>query len=495
MAKNKKRKKQCALMKETMLADRYQIIEVLGQNGLSITYKAYDTFREQTIAMKELYPAAIVARSLEDGLNVECVKPSDEQLFEEMKQSYIQKAKKMIKLYPLEGMANIIHYIEENNTTYMVMEYIEGISLPTFFEKKHASRMELDKTIEMLNPVIKSMIRIHKAGLFHGRISPDCIVLDSKRNAYLLGFGDPMEEVAQDVFGNNTAREFAFSPLEQYVPNESQGAVTDVYALGAVVYLCVTGVWPPAFFERVSEVTGQADPLKAPKELGIPIMKEQSDAIMKALSIYTFERFQNVSDFIDALGLSEFKEEESTVLEGRLKRKYALFVRKAKLKRVAGIVAILVALAVIIPVGIRVYRGQKASSFYHLLEGADLYEKCVMLSELSENDKSIYCNNYTNSTDDNQIVVKYYNYNTGKMMNFKECAELQDKRGQHYVSIDYRKDNRVFIREVVNAEYDSYEIQLEPYGSYYLIEHNEINADGSEKREELKVSREEPEGK
>ena len=104
----------------TMLKDRYRIDEVLGANGMTITYLAYDIFREQRIVIKELFPNSIVERNPDDGLSVSCVQYSNEADFFTMKSHMIKKAKTLISLYPLEGIANMINVFEENQTRYNV---------------------------------------------------------------------------------------------------------------------------------------------------------------------------------------------------------------------------------------------------------------------------------------------------------------------------------------------------------------------------------------
>lgn len=62
--------KRFALEEKVMLKDRYRIDKLLGSNGLSITYEAFDTFREQKIVIKELYPEAIVERDQDNKRTV-----------------------------------------------------------------------------------------------------------------------------------------------------------------------------------------------------------------------------------------------------------------------------------------------------------------------------------------------------------------------------------------------------------------------------------------
>jgi len=497
MKEQKNQRIQYALKIDITLLDRYVIKEVLDQNGLSITYRAYDTFREQTVALKELYPAAIVARNFDNERSVECVQLSNEKLFEQMKEQSIQKAKKMIKLYPLSGMANVIHYIEANNTVYYVMEYVEGINLPTFIHKKHTQRLELDKTVTMLKPVFDSLQKVHKTGMFHGRIRPESIILNDAREPKLTGFGDPMEEVARDILGDTTAREDEFAPVEQYVPGGAQSATTDVYAIAAVIYFCVTGVRPPAFYERVGGVTGEDDPLRSPWELGVSIMEYQSDVLMKALAVYTFDRYQTLSEFVEALGVGEFKDAPRMIYLSKIP---SLFARRERNIQRRKMFLAFVFIAVISVSAISIYKlvwHQKTKNFYTKFEKVSFYDRCEMLAALSDTEKKHYGNNYEKVSlneegEAENFEIRYYDPAEERSVVFENLRAV--KYGQEYICIDFRTDNRVWVSYLKEGESTSYYYDLDKAGSYYYIEKS-TNKEGIRSKEEtLKVSRENANG-
>lgn len=96
-----------------MLRDRYRIERLLGSNGLSITYEAFDTFREQKMIIKELFPEAIAERSKDDQRTVSCHRLVHENDFARMKEHMVREAKLLIQLYPLEGIANVITFLRK----------------------------------------------------------------------------------------------------------------------------------------------------------------------------------------------------------------------------------------------------------------------------------------------------------------------------------------------------------------------------------------------
>ena len=83
------------------LADRrYRIDSLLGNNGIMVTYKGYDTFRKKVVVIRELFPVDIVERDRLHDYHLDCKKLSDEALFESMKEHVIGRVKKLIRMYP-----------------------------------------------------------------------------------------------------------------------------------------------------------------------------------------------------------------------------------------------------------------------------------------------------------------------------------------------------------------------------------------------------------
>ena len=165
----------------TMLQDRYRVDDVLDSNGMTITYLAFDIFREQKVVIKELFPNSIVERNQDDALTVSCVRYIDEHDFYTLKEHMLKKAKALIALYPMEGIANILNFFEENQTIYVIAEYAEGVSPFEFMQKIHSHPMQLKEILKLLKPVMEALDALHKKGIVHGRISPAMIRTKDKK--------------------------------------------------------------------------------------------------------------------------------------------------------------------------------------------------------------------------------------------------------------------------------------------------------------------------
>ena len=184
-----------ALQNKTMLGERYEIRGVLGENGLSVTYKVYDTFREKNYVIKELFPQTLVRRSQDDKLSVEIKKVSYEELFSQMMEHVIRQAKELIKLFPLEGVANIISFFEENHTVYVVSEYIDGKPLSKYLKQRENEKLQLGSILHFFSPMSDSLKVLHEHHIFHGKIRPDQIMITKKNGVKLVGFCDPMVDL------------------------------------------------------------------------------------------------------------------------------------------------------------------------------------------------------------------------------------------------------------------------------------------------------------
>lgn len=459
-----------ALTEGSMLKDRYRIDKLLGSNGLSITYEAFDTFREQRIVVKELFPSTVVERNQDDKRTVSCVLLIHEGIFMQMKEHMIREAKLLIKLYPLEGISNVITFFEENQTVYIVMEYIEGISLPEYMKKIHMPRLLLKDAFKLLKPVIASLEKTHSKGVVHGKINPSLIYIKEDGKAVLLGFGDPMEDAATAVAEDATARVPGYAPVEQYVDQGGFGPATDIYAIAAVLYEMVTGHKVSAFYERLSEENpGGNDPLLPPAYYNGTVMDYQSKALMKALSIYHFDRYQDLDSFVQDISEEEFAEDYRI----KMRDKPVKFAERIKYYRIMawGAAICLVFLLLFFgPKAVRYFNETSAKKFYTGLKTADLYEQCEMVAGLSEGQREKYANDYTQMEETGEHVICYYDEVTKRFVTRSQMD--MDAQLVRYICLDYRTNGTAiltFVEDGVCREL-TITLQTDQEGNYSVTE-------------------------
>ncbi len=231
----------------TLLQHRYEIGRVLGQGGFGITYLAWDHLLEIPVAIKECYPWSITSRDFEqDG----CLHVKDMELYNAGRDHFLQEARTLAKLREEPGIVRVDNVFEENGTAYIVMEYVDDVDLREYVQRK--GKLSPRQTLELLGPVMDSLECVHNHGLIHRDISPDNIRMKKNGQVRLLDFGAAKEISDGGVQVTQRLLKYGYAPLEQYQAKGRLGPWTDVYALCATAYYCMTGQVPPEATERLT---------------------------------------------------------------------------------------------------------------------------------------------------------------------------------------------------------------------------------------------------
>ena len=282
------------LRKGTRLIGHYTIEGVLGQGGFGITYLGIDELHEKKVAIKEFFPQGIVTRNIEyqDTVTVTFVGEKDN--YEKGKERFLKEARTMAKFSKDEGIVKALDFFEINNTAYIVMEYLEGITLKQYLRENQ--RIAPEDLIELLVPLIESLDEIHSQGMIHRDISPDNIMVLPDGRIKLMDFGAARDYTEFGEKSLSIVLKPGYAPPEQYQTHGIQGPWTDIYALCATMYKCITGENPPDAIERVMD-----DHLKEISAFGIPVLPQIEEAIIKGMSVAANDRYQNVGDFCEDL--------------------------------------------------------------------------------------------------------------------------------------------------------------------------------------------------
>ena len=316
------------LRKGTRLIGRYTIEKVLGQGGFGITYLGIDELHEKKVAIKEFFPQGIVTRNIEyeDAVTVTFVGKKDN--YNKGKEKFLKEARIMARFSKDEGIVKVQDFFEINNTAYIVMEYLEGITLKQYLRENE--RIEPEELLELFVPLIESLDEIHSQGLIHRDISPDNIMVLLGGKIKLMDFGAARDYTDFGEKSLSLILKPGYAPPEQYQTHGVQGPWTDIYALCATMYKCLTGENPPDAIERVMD-----DNLKEISEFGIPVSKQMEETIIKGMSISARNRYQNIEEFCEDLyALSEetltLEEEESKVEETLIEEDMKTFSQEAE---------------------------------------------------------------------------------------------------------------------------------------------------------------------
>lgn len=293
----------------TLLKNRYLIGKSLGQGGFGITYIGLDTMLEMRVAIKEYYPNGFSNRNHEVTDHV-TLTTSNSDLYEKGKAGFLREAKTLARFYEEPGIVSVRDFFEANNTAYIVMEYLEGITLKKYVEAK--GKISADVLFRVMRPLIQSLEKVHSQGIVHRDISPDNIMILRGGRLKLLDFG-----AARKVDGDKSLSVLlkpGYAPEEQYRSKGKQGPWTDVYSLCATMYYCLTETRPEEAVERVIN-----DDLARPSELGAKIAPSQESVLLRGMAVRAGERYQSMRDLINAMDASAIlAEREHNVDVGKI---------------------------------------------------------------------------------------------------------------------------------------------------------------------------------
>ena len=294
------------LRKGTRLIGRYTVEGVLGQGGFGITYLGMDELHKKKVAIKEFFPQGIVTRNIEYEDTVTVTLVGEKENYDKGKERFLKEAQTMAMFSKDKGIVKALDFFEINNTAYIVMEYLEGVTLKQYLREN--KRIDAEDLVELLVPLIEALDEIHSQGLIHRDISPDNIMVLPDGRIKLMDFGAARDYTEFGEKSLSIVLKPGYAPPEQYQTHGIQGPWTDIYALCATMYKCITGENPPDAIERVMD-----DHLKKISAFGIPVLPQIEKAIIKGMSVTAKDRYQNVGDFCEDLygGYEENSEPEA----------------------------------------------------------------------------------------------------------------------------------------------------------------------------------------
>lgn len=273
-----------------ILAGRYIIGDILGFGGFGITYSAWDSKLDTKVAIKEYYPSNLVNR-VPGRKEVEIYSKKQEAEFEKGLNRFLGEAQNMAKFSGEKNIVNVYNYFKENGTAYLVMEFLDGVSLKEY-TRIYGEKLPYEQVVRFTKCIISALKVLHKKHIIHRDISPDNIFICKDGDVKLIDFGAARFalETEQEKTLSIVLKP-GFAPPEQYRSKGKQGPWTDIYALGATMYRTVTGVVPEESVNRTV-----SDELKEPKEYVPDIPEYFNKILMKCLAIQPELRFQTVED-------------------------------------------------------------------------------------------------------------------------------------------------------------------------------------------------------
>lgn len=268
---------------------RYKIEKTLGEGGFGITYKGTDSANSLGVAIKELWPE----KAIRQGNTITWPNSITPQTKQQQLSKFQLEANYLSRcVHP--NIAKVYDWFEENNTAYIIMEFISGRSLYQVWKEENPL---LEERVKRYIIEIASALKIvHSNNLLHRDIKPDNIIIDNQDRAVLIDFGATREFIANQSTNMTQVLTAGYAPLEQYSAKGKRYPATDFYALCASMYELLTGELPPAATDRVSSET-----LTPPRQLRPDLSPLIEQVILTAMRMKVEERFQTADQLIDAL--------------------------------------------------------------------------------------------------------------------------------------------------------------------------------------------------
>lgn len=273
-----------------LCSGKYTIEKKIGEGGFGITYKAVQSGLNRVVCIKEYFPAGKCARAT--YAQTIFVQGASEALFEKYRLAFVKEAKMLATLHH-PNIVEVLDVFDENNTSYMVMSFIEGKSLQSIVNSR--GRLPYPEVVNYIAQVTNAVGYVHERHILHRDIKPDNIMITSDYKAILIDFGSAREFEQDKTQVHTSMLTHGYAPTEQYTANSRKGAYTDIYAIGATMYFVLTGQVP---LEAAARLTEQ---MAAPKDLAPDIPDEANRTILKAMQIKAENRHQTVAEFMDDL--------------------------------------------------------------------------------------------------------------------------------------------------------------------------------------------------
>lgn len=261
---------------------RYHLLEQLGEGGMAIVYKAYDTRLERDVAVKIIRSGAFPVDELGGVLK-----------------RFEREAKSLAKLsHP--NIVKVYDYGEHERSPYLVMEYLPGGTLKKFI----GQRIPWQEALRLLFPIARGVAYAHQRGILHRDIKPANILITESGEPMLSDFGiAKLFEAEQTTV--LTGSGMAIGTPEYMAPEQWTGITSpqsDQYSLGIVLYEMVAGRKPYVADTPAAILIKQAtERLPSPRTFAVDLPERLERILIKALAKEPGDRYEDVSAFISAL--------------------------------------------------------------------------------------------------------------------------------------------------------------------------------------------------
>ncbi|WP_062231690.1 Stk1 family PASTA domain-containing Ser/Thr kinase [Fictibacillus sp. FJAT-27399] len=261
------------------ISGRYKLLEVIGDGGMAIVYRAKDLILDRDVAVK------ILRSEFSDD--------------EEFIKRFRREAEAATSLaHP--HIVSIFDVGEENNVYFIVMEYVKGKTLKQYI--RDHGRLSVEESIQIIRQIASGMVAAHEHGIIHRDIKPHNILIDEHGLAKVTDFGIALAITSATITHTNSV----LGSVHYFSPEQARGGVanakSDIYSLGVVLFEMLTGRVPFTGESPVSVALKHLqEEVPEPRKINPEIPQSVENIILKALTKNPVYRYDSALEMMDDL--------------------------------------------------------------------------------------------------------------------------------------------------------------------------------------------------
>ncbi len=277
----------------TILHDRYLVGILQDFNGEGATYVCHDMSTDCRVLIREYMPVHLCTR-VKNKATIS-VNYNDLALYKSFMAEYTEMNKHLARLRNNSNINPILDMFAENNTTYTVYEYIDGVKMLDYL-KDNAGEISWEQLAKIFPPLLTTIGILHNAGIIHRAISPDTVYINDKGELKLTAFCISSARTVDAGLEYELFKGYAAPEQYSSATSSRQGSWTDIYGICALMYRALTGCMPVDSLSRLKH-----DDLCAPHMLNSRIPEHVSNVIMQGMNPSGQDRIQTITELVTKL--------------------------------------------------------------------------------------------------------------------------------------------------------------------------------------------------
>ncbi|MGN0526906.1 MAG: protein kinase [Acutalibacteraceae bacterium] len=280
---------------KTIVSGKYLVGKLVGTNSEGNTYYAFDMERKTPVTLRELFPKEFLSRG--EG-NYSLVNVGKAAEFIDTKEEFLKLWETLKGLSNFTALTEVYDIVEDLGTVFAVSEYLgDGKSLRDYLLEQEQGFISWDEARVLLMPVLSALGELHRAGIVHGAISPETLILDKNGKLRITGYS--IEKVRRQKTVLECEIFDGYAAVEQYGFSSGLGSATDIYAFSAVLYRTLIGSTPISAASRLTN-----DKLMIPGKFAEMLPAYVINALVNGLQILPDDRTATVEQLRDELSAS-----------------------------------------------------------------------------------------------------------------------------------------------------------------------------------------------